>query len=128
MERIWKRCEGSGLSTSQRGKEDKSRSLALLGMTDSLKGYPPPPVFFVRVANKGVTGAKSVRVAGKRFKVVCFDVFNRWFVRVANNGVSHAGDENRVQARRTGKRRFEEKAAEEKRALRLESIGNGSMD
>jgi hypothetical protein len=35
---------------------------------------PYPPVFFVRVANKGVTGAESVRVAGKGLKVACFDI------------------------------------------------------
>jgi hypothetical protein len=94
MARIWKRCEGSGPSLSQRGKEERSRSLARLGVTDFLKGTPTP-VFFVRVTNKGV---------------------------------SHVGDENRVQARRAGKQRYEEEAAGEKRALRLESIGYGSMD
>jgi hypothetical protein len=33
-----------------------------------------------------------------------------------------------VQVRSAGKQRYEEEAAGEKRALRLESIGYGSMD
>jgi hypothetical protein len=85
-------------------------------------------VFFVSVANKGLTGAMSVKMAAKGLKMACFDSFGRWFVRVANKGVSRARGESRVQARWRRKLWRGEVAAGEKRALRLESIENGSMD
>ena len=39
-------------------------------------------MFFVRVANKGVTGAEPVRVADKGLKVTCFDIFSGEFLGV----------------------------------------------
>ena len=48
------------------------------------EGCTPPPVFFVRVANKGLTEALSVRVANNGVKVAYFDVVSRCLVGVAN--------------------------------------------
>ena len=50
------------------------------------EGYTPPPVFFSRVASKGLTEALSVRVANNRVKVACFDIVRRYLVRVASKG------------------------------------------
>jgi hypothetical protein len=47
-------------------------------------------VFFVRVANKGVTSAILVRVASNRVKVPCFDVVRVCLARVARKGVRGA--------------------------------------
>ncbi len=50
------------------------------------EGCTPPPVFFVRVASKGLTEALSVRAANNRVKVACFDIVRRYLVRVASKG------------------------------------------
>ena len=52
---------------------------------------PHTPVFFVRVARKGLTGALSVRVAGKGLKAAYFVVVARYFTRVANKGLMQKG-------------------------------------
>ena len=57
-------------------------------MTRSVCRVPPPPVFFVRVASKGLTRDVFVRVANNRVKVACFDIVSECLVRVANNGVT----------------------------------------
>ena len=49
---------------------------------------PPTPVVFVRVANTGVSGEKSVRVANAGLKVAGFSVSCGLFVRVANTGLT----------------------------------------
>jgi hypothetical protein len=46
--------------------------------------HPPPPMFSVRVANKGFMRAVHVRVANDRVKVACFDVVGWSFVGVAD--------------------------------------------
>jgi hypothetical protein len=49
---------------------------------------PPPPVFFVRVANKGLMLDAASRLANIELKVVLFSGICEWSVRVANKGVT----------------------------------------
>jgi hypothetical protein len=56
----------------------------------NVSGAPPPPVFFARVTNKGLTDAFLVRVANNRLKVACFDVVSGGLVRVTGKGVTRA--------------------------------------
>jgi hypothetical protein len=87
-------------------------------------------VFFVRVANKGVTLDAASTLADAGFKVSVFSVSCRELVRVANKELSGVGTGSRLQAGRAGQRRCDEglgKTGMERRLSR-ESIRNGSMD
>lgn len=50
---------------------------------------PPPPLFFVRVANKGLIGAMFIRVAATGLKVASFEILTRWSIRAANKGLNN---------------------------------------
>jgi hypothetical protein len=72
---------------------------------------PPPRVFFVRVASKGLTRDVSVRVANNRVKVACFDILSGSLVRVANNGVTRgkaAGNRDGLMPRELGRTTWRE--------------------
>jgi hypothetical protein len=56
------------------------------GKSGKDEGDTPPPVFFVRVASKGLTRLFPVRVANTGVKVACFDVVRQCVVRGANKG------------------------------------------
>jgi hypothetical protein len=54
------------------------------------RGYPPPRVFFVRVANKGVMFDAASGIATAGLKVVLFSGSCRSLVRVARKGLTGA--------------------------------------
>jgi hypothetical protein len=49
---------------------------------------PPPPVFFVRVANKGLMLDAASRLGDTGFRVAMFSVICGWLVRVADKRVT----------------------------------------
>jgi hypothetical protein len=50
-------------------------------------GAPPPPVFFVRVASKGLMLDAASRLANTGLKLVAFSTICKGLVRVAGKGV-----------------------------------------
>jgi hypothetical protein len=94
-------------------------------MTDFLKGYPHPRVFFVRVANKGLMLDAASRMAGKGLKVARFRVASRQPVKVMNKELS-SGEDWQEPIEQEWER--DAKAKRTERRLSRESIDNGSMD